>query len=258
MNKKNLRLLIFIGIAISAVVIMYFLSTPPPPPIVDIDNPGSVKEFKALCDSLKNSNWKSGNYKKLKGQLQSLRSQNVIGKVDGINLEEYLNLSYAQSLQQACKEWMDSDGNSIDLQLLREVEAISLNSNCTAFVADGKEAMYCYQRAIAIPNRVNQFIKKRYDENQYNALINDINKNCGHTGISHFANLRSIISIQVPELNKFKTFGKTFESRNQFYENNKTDPGAIDYLRELCPTRNPDINKYDYYLGEIQLIPGAC
>ena len=111
-NNNVFRLLLFVGIAVLALLVMYFLSSGPKTAGANLDKPGPVKDFKVLSDSLKASAWSSSKYSELKGQLESLKSQQVIGTIDALALEEYLDLAYAQSLQKACEDWMSSDGSS--------------------------------------------------------------------------------------------------------------------------------------------------
>ena len=258
MKKSSYKLFVFLGIAIMALVVMYYVSAPPPPGGVDLDKPGPVKDFRVLCDSMKSSNWDAAKYIDLKGQLAALQSQGVVGSMDAMALGDYLELAYVQVLQKTCMAWKASDGSSADANLLKAMEEISSNPNCKSFVTDEIDAMRCYFSALGMPARVGSFMQQQFNSATCDRLIGELNKYCKKPGISHFNRLSGIYSKQQGELNNFKIFAGTYEGRKNFFNSYGDDPDAIENLQELCPDANQSINKYQFYLRDIKTIPGIC
>lgn len=257
-QKPAYRLFIFIGIAVFALLIMYFISTPPPLDPGSVDSPKAVKDFRAKCDSMKIKSWNASNYNELKMRLASLKSQQVFTTIDALALEDYLDLAYANTMQVACTEWKNSDGGSANVSLLQAMEKISSNPKCASFVVNDIDIMRSYFKAIDIPRSVASFIKQEFKQTIYNQLMNDIDKYCGNSEISHFSRLENISTTLQAELNNFKKFVETFNGRIDFYNQDPLAPDALDYIRALCPSNNPNIQKYNYYLGVIQSIPNGC
>ncbi len=258
MKNKSYKLFIFIGIAVLAVVIMYFNSTPPPPDGVGENLPKAVKDFRAKCDSMKLKSWNAVNYNNLKMQLASLKSQQVFSTTDALALEDYLDLAYANTMQVACTDWKNSDGSSANVTLLQSMERISSNSKCKAFVENDIDIMRAYFKAVEMPGRVAYFLKQEFNLTMYNQLMNDLGKYCGKSEISHFNRLVNISSTQQEELNNFKSFAETYKGRLTFYYQDRNDPDAKFNIRELCPNQNQFIHNYQHYLTDIQSIPGVC
>lgn len=257
MKKKSYKLFIFIGIAVLAVLIMYFISTPPPPPEFGENLPKPVKDFRAKCDSMKIKSWNAVNYNNLKMQLASLKSQQVFSTTDGLALEDYLDLAYANTMQVACAEWKNSDGSSANVSLLQSMERISSNPKCASFVVNDIDIMRAYFKAVEMPGRVAYFLKQEFNPTTYNQLMNDLGKYCGKSEISHFSRLLSISSTQQEELNSFKSFAETYKGRRTFYDQNMNDFDAKLNISELCPNQNQFILNYQFYLTDIQSI-GIC
>ncbi|MBM3453618.1 MAG: hypothetical protein FJX80_00570 [Bacteroidetes bacterium] len=259
-NNNISRLLLFVGIAILVVLVMYFMPSNVVKPDGNLDKPGPVKDFKILSDSLKEAAWSSSKYSELKGKLESLKSQEVIGTIDALALEEYLDLAYAKSLQKACKDWMNSDGNTAETDLLRALQSIAINPKCAPFVTDEIDVMQCYFNALEIPGIVNNFLIREFDEVSYQNILNKISRYCGRLGIKQFARLQAIQSNQQKELEDFQTFANAYKSRMDFLK--QSGPSDVNtargYLSEFCPQNYKRINKYDYYLGDIQSTPGIC
>ena len=253
-QKPAYILFIFIGIAVFALLVMYFISTPPPLDPGNVDSPKAVKDFRAKCDSMKIKSWNAVNYNNLKMQLASLKSQQVFSTTDALALEDYLDLAYANTMQVACTEWKNSDGSSANVSLLQSMERISSNSKCKSFVENDIDIMRAYFKAVEMTGRVAYFLKQEFNPTTYNQLMNDLGKYCGRSEISHFNRLESISAVQQNELNNFKNFAETFNGRINFYNQDPNNPDALDYIRALCPNSM----KYDHYLDVIQSITGGC
>jgi hypothetical protein len=258
MNSSIKKILIFIA-ATFVIGMMVFLFSGDDGIIDGPENDSiAVKEFKSKCDSLRLKKWNRAAYKGLNSSLVAMKSQEIFTISEVANIQVYLNQVYAKTLKDSCASWLLTNGDNGDKLLLSEMSMLSGKSECSKMLSSEIQVMRAYYSALLMPAKIRNFTKSQYTLSAYNSLLSEINSTAKKQEIKHFPSMNKIASICYVELDDFQKYAKNFDGAYAYYNNNKGDFSAIEYLQRLCPESNPKTNLYTYYLQQLNVIENLC
>ena len=254
--KKYSKIIVLISISIIILTIMYFTGK--------IDNDGDsgigmpnstssiVLEFEKDCNKIGLVPWNMKSYISLKSKLDTYSNGTSasISPEQTLKLKVSLEQQYAESMNVSFQSWLQSEGNSNIDDLYNVMSMQKFQNGCAAILEVPISIISGYKNAFNIPNQLNNFLKNEFDENVNASILNNLNIYCNNIPkIRNFPAIQNIKNQVMTELKDFKIFTDNFNEGYSFFRNN---PTRTDVMLAYCPTINPSIVKYEYYLNKIQ------
>lgn len=258
MNDSLKKLVVFVSASLLIGVLIFLISVDDG--IIDVFENDSiaVKEFKSKCDSLRLKKWNQAAFKGLNASLVAMKSQEIFSTQEVSNIKVYLNQAYATTIKDSCASWLRTNGNDCDKQLYSEMQTLAGISETSKMLSSEIQIMRAYFSALQIPSKVRNFVQNKYTVDVYNNLISEINSTAKKAEIRHFSSMNNIASSAISDLNNFQKYVLNFDGAFSYYNNNRGDFSAVEYLQRLCPESNPKTNLYIYYLQQLNVIENLC
>jgi hypothetical protein len=248
--NKYIRILILIVIA---ACILLLLQCPRKADGIDSGGNGSGDSsnseigFWPEIKSLGNLNWNKQTYQKINDKLVIYKLEGSIDEDLAISLENALMASYAKSINNTVKSWLNNGciDPSVN-EVYREIIIITnKNDNCKTILSNYKETIESYRAALSLNARVNNHICQEYIDSVHQSILADI---------EHLSNLPSLNSCSIIRDNYLKLIDdmKNFENfalnYNSYITLRLNDAKyAETQLRRLCAENDPNQNQYVRY-----------
>ena len=250
--NKFLRLTILISAAAGVILLLDWLSGPGSnPPIDEIPPNATEKAFEAECKQLGAKSWDKTSFEAIKDELHTYGQQGVITNEEASKFEGYLYTNYANSMNTSFEQWLNTDcGNDIK-DLYKEMQAVAGAGEYKLILNNSLEIAAKYYSAISLPARVKQHIASEFTESIHESIIMDINNLCQAEGLKNCSKIQTIKNEQLAIMSAYKNFVKNYLDA---YRTANIDPKNIEYtngLKQFCPANNEEINKYNFYLTQI-------
>ena len=248
--NKYIRILILIVIA---ACILLLLQCPRKADDIDSgdndsgDSSFSEIEFGPEIKSLGNLNWNKQTYQKINEKLVIYKLEGSIDEDLAISLENELMASYAKSINNTVKSWLNNGciDQSVN-EVYREIIIITnKNDNCKTILSNYKETIESYRAALSLNARVNNHICQAYKDSVHQSILADIEHLSKLPSLNSCSIIRDNYLKLIDDMKNFEDFVLNYNSYNTLRLNDSNYAEA--QLRKLCADNDPNKDQYVRY-----------
>ncbi len=237
-KHKNLLIMLVLASAFIGVLIWNNREIPPdPPPAPPVKG---YTELTKQLDSLGQNPWDEKAYKFAQLTIGSSEMTNKISDAQMNNLLKVLEMKAANAMVISFDKWNSNDCGSVNrIKVL--VAKMKLQSEKVNFPALANRIVQFnnFQSFLRLENSVNAIVKKEFDGNAVNVLLDKIAKSFDKEGVKDCSAMFNKKSEWITAMNKFKDIPGAF---GQFM--------GPDYGR-VNPQTCEDFRKYTFYHNEL-------
>jgi hypothetical protein len=223
--------------------------------VVNTENE-KVKKLIADCDALSKRAWDRQGYDAILSNIHAFQSTNLISASEAGNMENMARVAFANSLHIACENWRATDGTIKPNDLRKEVEAFYQFQVCKVILTSDKAAFDAYDLALTGPEKVDNFLRQKYESAAASNLYSFLQTNCQFASIAHFTILSDIFNQSASKLQDFRDYARGYD-RNLAYYQQDPQGRSLDMKRNYCSDYNGQTSNYQYYNDQINSL-GIC
>lgn len=198
-----------------------------------VQEPKVVRDFKAFCDTMRDSKWEPEAFQERIDRLNVYKQQKIVNASEFLNLEEYMYSAYANSIENTYTDWKLSCNVPALKDIHAELKRIStFNSACNSKLQAPLKEVASFYALLNMPNKVEKIIRGEFNAASYNKIVSEVQSLPNH--FNSCSNVNSAKRDADNALNKFKNFTVDYSDALNAYQINPNDFYTLNDLRKLC------------------------
>lgn len=214
-----------------------------------VQEPRVVHDFKAFCDTMRDSKWEPEAFQERIDRLNVYKQQKIVNASEFLNLEEYMYSAYANSIENTYEDWK----LSCDVPSLKDIDAemnriSTFNTACNSKLQAPLKEVAAFYALLNMPQKVERIIKGEFNASSYTKLVSEVQSLPNH--FNRCSNVNSAKRDADNALNTFKKFTVDYSDALNAYQINPNDFYTLNDLRKLC--RKATLEGYNYYITKFR------